>query len=272
MSSSSSKSELEPKTWGGFWDIFGENLVTLLDIKKGERILDIGTGGGSVLYPLARRVGEAGYVIGVETCEHCARTTNSEIKRCKIKNAEVHFMDARETNFEEHSFDCVTAGFIGWDDYFDFKTLEYKKPDDLMASICRLLKSGGNFGISTWLMQEDLDWMHEFLTSQSIESRRNYSAENEAGWRKILSKAGFRSIRLFPRSASFTYNTIDFWWKEMMDYNWPVEGENNDVITDAIKIAAFKLIKERLTETGGVPFKRDALIVIAVREGVSPSL
>ena len=265
LNESSSVDELKPRTWGGFWDIFGEVLVDLLDVQEGQRVLDIGTGGGSVLYPLSEKVGASGQVIGVETCDHCVEKTNAEIERCKIHNSVVHCIDAREADFEEHSFDCVTAGFIGWDDYFDFQTLEYKKPDDLMGAICRFLKPGGLFGLSTWLLQEDLDWMYGFLSAQSIESKRNYSAETEKGWKKILSLAGFQNIRGYTQSASFTYETSDLWWNEMMDYNWPVTGNNSDVITGSVKTAAFNSIQERQTETGGIPFKRKALLVTALR-------
>ena len=272
LGDSSSTSELRPKTWGGFWDIFGEVLVDFLEIQEGDRVFDIGTGGGSVLYPLLRGVRDSGQVIGVETCDHCAKATTAEIKRCKIRNAEVHFMDAREADFGGNSFDCVTAGFIGWDDYFDFDTLEYKKPDELMRSICRLLKPGGKFGMSTWLLQEDLDWMYRFLTSHSIECKRNYHIENEEGWRMILSEAGFRDIRVLTKSATYTYDTIDFWWKEMMDYDWLDDGENRDVITDSIKRDAFTSIQSNLTKEGGVPFKRDAIFVTAIRKDQTSSL
>ena len=266
LGDSSSMSELKPKTWGGFWDIFGEALVDFMDIQVGERVFEIGTGGGSVLYPLLRRVGDSGKVVGVETCDHCAKATTAEIKKCKIKNAEVHFMDARETEFDGNSFDCVTAGFIGWDDYFDFDTLEYKKADALMKAVCRLLKPGGKFGMSTWLLQEDLDWMYDFLTSQSIECKRNYHIENEKGWKIILSKAEFQNIRVLTRSATYTYNSVDFWWKEMMDYDWPVDGKNSEKITDSIKKKAFSLIQDRLKEGGGVPFTRDAIFVTATQK------
>lgn len=53
----------------------------------------------------------------------------------------------------------------------------------------------------------------------------------------------------------------------MMDYDWLVEGKNNDAISNSIKAAAFKSIKERMTKTGGIPFKREALLVTAIREG-----
>ena len=267
LGESSSVIKQKPKTWGGFWDIFGEILVDFMDIQVGDRVFDIGTGGGSVLYPLLRRVGSSGKVIGAETCEHCVKATTAEIKRCKIKNAEVHFVDACENDFADDSFDYVTAGFIGWDDYFDFQTLEYKKADDLMRAVCRLLKPDGKFGMSTWLCQEDLDWMYDFLTSHSIKSKRNYHIENEKGWRIILSNSGFQDIRVLTKSVTYTYDSVDFWWKEMMDYDWPIEGKNSEVITNAIKKEAFNLIQNRLGEGGGVPFTRDAIVVTATYSG-----
>ena len=267
LGDSSSEVKQRPKTWGGFWDIFGEVLVDFMDIQVGDRVFDVGTGGGSVLYPLLRRVGDSGKVIGVETCEHCAKATTKEIKRCKIKNAEVHFGDAREIEFAEDSFDCVTAGFIGWDNYFDFQTMKYKKSDDLMKAICRLLKPDGKFGMSTWLLQEDLDWMYDFLTSHSIECKRNYHIENEKGWRIILSKSGFQDTRVLTRSATYTYNSIDFWWKEMMDYDWVADRKNSEVITDTIKKEALNLVQNRLVEGGGVPFTREAILVTATYWG-----
>ena len=263
---------LKPKTWGGFWDIFGEVLVDLLDVQPGGRVFDIGTGGGSVLYPLVRKVGDTGHVVGVELCDHCAKGTTEEIQRCGISNAEVHFLDARKTDYEDDSFDCVTAGFIGWDNYFDFDSLRYKAPDDLMSAVCRILKPGGQFGMSTWLLQEDLDWMYDFLRSHSIDCKRNYHIENEEGWRIILTEAGFGDINISTSSASFTYHSIDFWWQEMMDYDWLPEGENSERITETIKDDAYTSIQNRTTEDGGVPFRRDALLVTAVLKDQSPSL
>ncbi len=267
MGDSSSVIDQKPKTWGGFWDIFGEVLVDFMDIQVGNRVFDIGTGGGSVLYPLLRRVGPLGKVIGAETCEHCAKATAAEIKKCKIENAEVHFVNACENEFADDSFDCVTAGFIGWDDYFDFQTLEYKKSDDLMKAVCRLLKPEGKFGMSTWLLQEDLDWMYDFLTSHKIESKRNYHIENEKAWKIILSKSGFQDIRVLTKSITYPYISVDFWWKEMMDYDWVVDRKNSEAITDTIKKEAFNLIQSRLKKDGGVPFTRDAIFVTATYYG-----
>ena len=265
VSSSGIDSMLKPKTWGTYWDIFGEKLVGYMDIPKGARILDVGSGGGSVLYPLTKRVGPQGYVTGIELCNHCADKTASEIKRCHIKNAESIYLDARQTGFPDSYFDCITAGFIGWNDYFDFEKNKYTKPDLLMKEITRLLKPSGIFGISTWLLQEDLDWMYMLLTSQSIESKRNYHIENEQGWRNILTEWEYTNIQIFIESVTYAYESKDFWWKEMTDYDW-IEEDSNQEIIESMKNLAFEKIKSKI-KNGRIPFTRRALFVIGKKGG-----
>jgi SAM-dependent methyltransferase len=251
---------LNPKTWGTFWDIFGETLVGFMDIPVGARVLDVGSGGGSVLYPLARRVGPKGHIIGVETCDHCAKKTASEIERCGIKNAETIHVDARQTDFADAFFDCITAGFIGWDDYFDFQKNEYKKPDSLMKEITRMLKPGGQFGMSTWLLQEDLDWMYQFLTSQSIESKKCYHIENDSGWRKILTYWDYTDLQVFSETATYAYDSLDFWWKEMTDYDW-IEDDDEKAIIKSVKDLVYERIRSKIKDEK-IPFTRKALFVI----------
>ncbi len=79
--------EQSPRTWGTYWDKFGETLVRLLEIKEGSRVLDIGTGGGSTLFPAAKRVGPKGKVTGVEICEHCV---GSGGRRCLITHGSMN--------------------------------------------------------------------------------------------------------------------------------------------------------------------------------------
>jgi len=257
--------EVTPKTWGTYWDIFGTTLTKLLDIQSGATVLDVGTGGGSVLYAALEKVGSKGKVKGIDIRQHWVDTTNAEIERCKIDNARVYFMDGRELKFDDNTFDYVSAGFIGWDDWFDFDTCEFIDQDLMMSEIRRVLRPNGTFGYSTWLCQYDLDWMYQFLTSHGIDAKTNYSIENEAGWRKIMSNVGLKEQRFFSESVSYTYKSIDFWWKEMMDYTWVKEKENSVVITESIKNEAFELIQSHLTNDGGIPFKRDALFALGTK-------
>ncbi len=51
-----------------YWDYFGARLVELADIHPGERVLDVGCGTGSSLFPAADKIGVRGYAIGVDIC------------------------------------------------------------------------------------------------------------------------------------------------------------------------------------------------------------
>ncbi|MHA1935892.1 MAG: class I SAM-dependent methyltransferase [Candidatus Thorarchaeota archaeon] len=255
---------LKPKTWGCFWDIFGEKLVEQLDIQDGVKVLDVGTGGGSVLYPICSRIGQKGHVTGIDIKEKSIESMNSEIERCRINNARVVLMNASEMTFEDESFDFITSGFIGWGSRFDFHTCKYREPDAVMSELFRVLKTGGTIGISTWITQEDLDFMKQILTSQSIPCRKNYSAETEEGWRVIMSNTRFRESLFLHMPVYYAYESVDVWWKEMNDYNWASEGEDN-VLTDAVKKHAVKMVQNHLTAEGGVQFQREALFVIGTK-------
>ncbi|MBN2230276.1 MAG: class I SAM-dependent methyltransferase [Candidatus Thorarchaeota archaeon] len=256
---------LVPRTWGTYWDKFGETLVRLLEIREGAHVLDIGTGGGSTLFPASRRVGPTGKVTGVELCEHCVGRTNGEIARCGISNAEVHPIDARTMDFPDASFDYVIAGFIGCDDYFDFTTNTFVAEDVLTKQIVRVLKPGGRFGLSTWLVQEDLDWMKRFFNDHGLECRTNYHAEHEDGWRAIMRAAGLEDLWFLEEAYRYTYPTLELWWKEMLDYDWFEGQKNSDVIDESMVQDAHRRIKKHATENGCIRFGRKAIFLTARR-------
>jgi ubiquinone/menaquinone biosynthesis C-methylase UbiE len=51
-----------------YWEYFGARLVELADLQQGERVLDVGCGSGSSLFPAAHKVGVHGFAIGVDIC------------------------------------------------------------------------------------------------------------------------------------------------------------------------------------------------------------
>ena len=130
-----------------------------------------------------------------------------------------------------------------------------------MKEITRLLKPSGQFGMSTWLLQEDLDWMHQFLTSQSIRSKKNYHIENEKGWRKILTNWGYTDIQVLIEAATYAFDSIDFWWKEMTDYQWVLDDHDDKTTVESLKPLAYEKIKPMIRR-GKIPFTRKALFVI----------
>ena len=51
-----------------YWDYFGVRLVEHAAIDPGARLLDIGCGTGSSLFPAAERAGRRGHATGIDIC------------------------------------------------------------------------------------------------------------------------------------------------------------------------------------------------------------
>jgi O-methyltransferase/aklanonic acid methyltransferase len=51
-----------------YWDYYGLRLVEHAAIHPGDRVLDVGCGTGSSLFPAAEKTGSSGYVIGIDIC------------------------------------------------------------------------------------------------------------------------------------------------------------------------------------------------------------
>ena len=51
-----------------YWEHFGLRLVARADISPGARVLDVGCGTGSSLFPAAEVVSAEGHVVGVDIC------------------------------------------------------------------------------------------------------------------------------------------------------------------------------------------------------------
>jgi hypothetical protein len=167
--------------------------------------------------------------------------------------------------FPDSSFDYVIAGFIGWDDYFDFVSCQPIAENILMAQMLRVLKKNGRIGLSSWVKQEDLDRMKDFLNSHSIECRRNYCIETKKGWRVLARSLGLRNVRFSTDIFTYTYPSAALWWREMMDYNWVRGVDNKEAVPESVVSDAFAAIQSCATEGGGVTFSRSALLLTATK-------
>ncbi len=72
-------------------------------------------------------------------------------------------MDANSLGFAPETFHTVLANFVGWDDCYDFRRMEFISRDKLTLEIKRVLKTGGRVGIGSWVEQSDLDWIRSCL-------------------------------------------------------------------------------------------------------------
>lgn len=186
---------------------FGKRLAELAGIDKGAWILDLGMGLGSSLFPAAEKVGKNGQVIGIDISDEMVRGTYERIKNRKITNAKVIQTDARTLIFKDNMFDAVLSGFS-----FLYSTME---------EIRRVLKEGGQFGLTTWKTLEDMEWMASFLRRyMPVNSKEVYHQDTTEGLRNLLDNAGFKNVTVLTEKKEFAYVNEEQWWEDMNNSGW----------------------------------------------------
>lgn len=138
------------------------NLLHLL--KRGNRVLDVGCGGGTITKDIAALVGAEGNVIGIDTSEQLiaqARQNYAEIKNLSFEVADVNVYQPSEF------FDVVTsARVLQW----------LARPADVVTKLIDLLKPTGCLTV--------LDYNHtkvEFSPEIPVTMQQLYAAF--LGWR-----------------------------------------------------------------------------------------
>ncbi|MEI6509904.1 MAG: methyltransferase domain-containing protein [bacterium] len=231
-----------------YWQHFGTRLADLAAIPQGAKVLDVGTGSGSVLLPATERAGETGLGVGIDINPRWFEKVQAEIERRGLKNISLAQMDAASLDFPGGQFDRALCGFVGWSYCFDFEMQEFTGPDTRLAEISRVLKAGGRVGISSWSKQEDLDWLGEqfrrYLPEYVADHEEEdivtvYSRENAMGLERILRAGGFQEIAITAETAAFVSRDEEEWWLQMWGAGWK-EYIDRVACTDTTVLKQFK--------------------------------
>jgi len=119
---------------GGQHERVAARLVEVAAPKKGEHVLDVGTGTGLVAHLVAPKV-SPGSVIGIDLSEQMLAIARSK----KSKNLQFIGMAAEQLVFKPETFDVVTMG----------EALAYVgDPTDALAEAHRVLRAGGRVAVS----------------------------------------------------------------------------------------------------------------------------
>lgn len=94
-------------------DRFSSHVVQLLDLKPGERVLDLACGTGLVTFKAAERVGPSGHVVGVDIstgmlAQAHAKLKDHTLKNVKFRNHSITELDSL-SDLEENTFDAITC-------------------------------------------------------------------------------------------------------------------------------------------------------------------
>ena len=147
---------------GGFESNYRSKALDLLNIKRGETVLEIGFGTGHCLNQIAKSVGETGMVHGVEISSGMLEVTKKRLERAGLLDrVELYCGDATKMPYNEPKFDAVFMSFTL--ELFDTPEIPM-----ILNEIKRVLKSEGRLGVVS-MSREDgksilfklYEWAHK---------------------------------------------------------------------------------------------------------------
>jgi len=161
------------------------NPTALADLKKGEIVLDLGSGAGIDVFLAANKVSESGHVIGVDMTKEMIQRAEKIAKENRIKNVEFRLGEIESLPVEDNTIDVIISNCV-----------INLSPDKLQTfkEAYRVLKPGGRLMVS--------DLVTEGILPDDIKKSFDAWSECIAGalekseYLDTIKKAGFHSVEI----------------------------------------------------------------------------
>ena len=139
----------------GMIEPIGDALLALADYRAGERVLDIGFGGGATTIAIAEAVAPNGKVMGVDISPDLADAASDRATKAGITNAQFTCADAAAVQLEDAPYDRL---------FSRFGSMFFDKPKAAFSNLHGLLLSGGRIDLAVWGPPRDNLWMMEMMS------------------------------------------------------------------------------------------------------------
>lgn len=159
------------------------NPTAVADLREGETVLDLGSGGGLDVVLSARRVGPTGFAYGVDALDEMLELSRDNARQAGVTNVEFLEGLLEEVPLPDGSIDVVISNCV--------INLADDKPA-VLAEIARLLRPGGRIGVADVVAENH-------LSGPDRAARGTYAdcvagALSIAEYTDILTEAGFVNV------------------------------------------------------------------------------
>ena len=187
-----------------------EQLVADLQVRPGERVLDVGAGTGNTALAAARRDAEVVCTDIVPELLDYAR------RRAELEGLsyETRVADAQQLPFDDASFDVVTStlGVV-------FAADAERAADELV----RVLRPGGRVGVTSWVPEAPGGKLLELIRRHDP---RDHPGDllrwgTRAGVEQLLGRRGLQ-LRYTERAVDFTAPSAEVQWQRYVEWYAPV--------------------------------------------------
>jgi len=193
------------------------NPVALASLKKGEHVVDLGSGGGFDCFLSADKVGETGKVVGVDMTPDMVSKARNNAEKTGYSNVEFRLGEIEHLPVEDGFADIIMSNCV--------INLSPEK-EMVYQDAIRVLKPGGRIAISDILATRPLP--DAIKKNLELVSACIGGAATISDTEEMLEKAGFRDIKVTPKEIS-----------QDLIREWFPEYEGQDYVVSA-SIEAFK--------------------------------
>ena len=163
------------------------NPTALADLKAGETVLDLGSGGGIDVLLSARRVGPTGKAYGLDMTDEMLALARANQQKAGVSNVEFLRGEIEHIPLPDNSVDVIISNCV--------INLSADK-DQVLREAFRVLKPGGRFAVSDVVTRGEVP--DEVRQSMLLWVGCIAGALDERGYRHTLAAAGFQSIDVEP--------------------------------------------------------------------------
>ncbi len=163
------------------------NPTALAQLKPGEIVLDLGSGGGIDVLLSARRVGPTGKAYGLDMTDEMLALANQNKGKAEVENVEFLKGEIENIPLPDNSVDVVISNCV--------INLSADK-DKVLREAFRVLKPGGRFAVSDVVTRGEI--LPEIRQSVLAWVGCMAGALDENEYRRKLAAAGFEQIGIEP--------------------------------------------------------------------------
>ena len=166
------------------------NPTAVAELREGETVLDLGSGGGLDVILSARRVGETGVAYGVDMTDEMLELARRNAAEAGVRNA--HFLkgEIEAVPLADASVDVVISNCV--------INLSTDKPA-VFRELARVLRPGGRIGISDVVAEDRLSPAERAERGSFVGCIAGALSISEYG--ELLAAAGFDEISVDPTHA-----------------------------------------------------------------------
>jgi arsenite methyltransferase len=163
------------------------NPAALAELKPGEAVLDLGSGGGIDVLLSARRVGPSGKAYGLDMTDEMLALARENQRKARVENVEFLKGEIENIPLPDDAVDVIISNCV--------INLSADK-DRVLAEAFRVLKPGGRFAVADILVRGEMPT--EIRRRLELWAGCVAGALVEADYRSKLARAGFCDIEIEP--------------------------------------------------------------------------